>query len=210
MELFVAEIGSATEEARAMLAAYYEGAEVALRDPGLEVPAELRESMRPEGNLTAMVAGGDDNPFLTLVGRGGTMNLVRFVFVPGGEGIEFDLAASFGLGDLSLDELRGVEAGREVEMRFKVAPSNLYNTWFQEEEFASLRLIIQDLDEPVWGYVRRDSEAGRAIQDLLNQDSVFFTERRQVRATLRVARFAESRRPVFEVVGFVHEDWVGP
>lgn len=208
MEHFVAGIGGTTEQARAMLEDYYAGREVALRGEAGEVPAELRESMRPGGELMAVVDGDDDHPHLALVGRSEAMNRVRFVFVPVDDGLALDLRASFGIGELSLAELRELEPGREAEMRLVVAPANLYNSWFSDDEYASLRLSIRELDEPLWGYVRRDSECGRAILDLLDEDSLFFTEKNEVRLTLRLRRAGEGPRPMFEVVEVIDRDWV--
>ena len=146
--------------------------------------------------------------WFTLNGEDDEGQRVQLVFVPNGEDVDMDWAASFGVGDMPFGHLDRLVVGDEVDMRVIVDSDNYFTRGFPEGDYLCFKLETRFQEDWVWGYAPVGSPIASELVGLLRQDSNILDAREGVRAILTMSKNERCGRRQFEIRQLVAERWV--
>lgn len=151
---------------------------------------------------------GDSSWIATSV-RDLNSNPVTLVFVSVEGKLYYDWAASFGEGEVAVEDLESVKEDRVLEMRLQIEDNFIPGT-FPVERSDSYRLSSPFSVKTFWGYVEPRSAIDLEIGDMLNQGSAIFERQAKASIVVRLRNRGEANQGRFEIVEVVNRGWVKP
>lgn len=221
-ERFVANSGKMIAEAKTMLERYAKATSVeqALRRvrDGERVKERMRQLWQPWGGASMLAPGSTirgevetgEYPLIRLKGRRGDYTPFVMTFLCEGDRLVLDWEASFGIGDVQIEELRDGAAADGAVVRAIVRPDAFYTRAFPEASFRSYHLLDASGENSVWAFAPRGSAAAAALAEIFNEGSVLFVKAGATRATLRVSRLDGSAGQGLVITEMLHKGWVSP
>ncbi|MBK1826536.1 hypothetical protein [Haloferula rosea] len=208
-------LGKAREKLRRYLAA----TEVAdalpvIRDQGrwVEVLKQRWEPLRMQDaevdRLQLAFAEAGDRAWFSLNGEDDEGRKVNLIFVPKGDEVELDWAASFGVGDVPFGELDRIEPSSEVVMRVVVEADHYYTSSIDDDRYRCFKLTPQFDEDWVWGYAEIGSPVAAQLETVLREDSMILEDRKDVSLILRLRKTPETGRRQLIIEDVVAENWV--
>lgn len=143
-----------------------------------------------------------------LSGKNAVAQSLRFVFVPEGDELMFDWAASVGANERGLDGFRHAGPGEEEDFRVEVRKDHFYGARFPEEDFVCLKMTDVFNDAVAWAYARRGSAVAEAVEAELHVGGTILEEEEMARMILRVRQTGAGDDGQFELIGVPAGDWI--
>lgn len=189
---------------------------VALGRQGGDLRALLEERWEPPllddvriGMLSFELEEDDaGREWVVLSGKDQLLRAVRFVFVPEGEGLAYDWAASVGANEPTLGEFRGSGEGEEAVFRVEVRGDAFYSSRFPESRYLCFKLSDSFADEVSWGYALRGGSVARVLAAALNLDSAIVGREEMARRIVGLRNTGAGAQGQFELIEVVSADWI--
>lgn len=145
-----------------------------------------------------MELGGDDD-------RGRPLNLV---FVLEDDELQFDWAASFGIGEIAFADLPDLGPDREVEIRARISPDHYHDFNWPEDTFDSYKLVHPDSDLTIRGYAARGSQAAEQLAREIPGHGSLAGPRSRVPCIVRIKNRGQAATRQFEIIEVVSPTWI--
>lgn len=168
----------------------------------------LRMEEREVDQLRMVIFGDDRKAWFSLVGEDEEGQGVQLIFVPRGNEVELDWAASFGVGDVPFSRLSDLELEKEVSMRVMAAPDHHFTQGFSEQEYLCFKLEDQYGNTWVWGYTKVGSPAGNQLSKILVTNSAILEGKEEVGVILNLRKTESCGNRQFEIGDLLAEHWV--
>lgn len=168
----------------------------------------LRMKQNKVEELQLALAESGDKAWFSLNGRDDEGHEVQLIFVPNGDEVELDWAASFGVGEVPFERLDDLPVSQDVAMRVMLESDHYFTSEFPEEEFRCFKLTPRFGPEWVWGYAEVGSPLALRLEEMLLADSMILEEKEKISVILSVKKTADAGRRQLVIGELLAEDWI--
>lgn len=171
----------------------------------------------PEVVYSSEMSGAKERGYLEVSGECEDRTPYTAYFVFEENRLQLDWDATVGWSEMPVGKLKEDKPRKQMLVRCRMSKDPSFDQDFGKTSYSGYVLAGEVPDEFLFAYVDLDTTRGRAIDRdlrlLLNYGSFVTDEppRENVRGTLRVVfREEVGEEGIFEIVEYLHDDWVSP
>lgn len=159
-------------------------------------------------DLQLALAESGEKAWFSLNGHDDEGHELQLIFVPNGDEVELDWAASFGVGEVPFEGLDELPPAQDVAMRVMLEVDYYFTSEFPEKDFLCFKLTPRLGPDWVWGYAEVGSPVAARLTEMLRADSLILEQKDQISVILSVKKTADAGRRQLLIGELLAEDWI--